>query len=272
LSTPPNDHATQHDSAQTVLYDAQEHVARITLNRPDQRNAMTHGCVATLRDHLARAKADDSVRVVVLQGAGDDAFCAGFDLAEVRGTNDFLSNHYSRGAFASIFQDLWQLGKPTVARVQGWALAGGFGLALGCDVLIASEKARFGAPEINVGMWPHMITPVMTRSMPPKVALELVMSGRIVASSEAQRLGFVNQVLPHQELDSSVDEYVESLTKKSPAAMKFGRDTFYSAWDMPAADALSLFRAAITVSSHTEDAAEGIAAFLDKRAPTWSGR
>ena len=149
-------------------------VARITINRPERRNAMSWGVMTALRAALAAAKADPEAKVVVLTGAGDAAFCAGADLGAmgggVHGAGDgvgdgFLATHEARGVLADVFDDLWHLGKPTIARVQGWALAGGMGLALACDLVLASERARFGAPEINVGLWPYMITvPLLSAS------------------------------------------------------------------------------------------------------------
>ena len=256
-----------------VLYELSAAAARITINRPDRRNAMSWEVMRGLRQALAEAKADQEVRVVVLQGAGDQAFCAGADLGGMAGgESGFLALHESRGVLASIFEDLWSLGKPTVARVQGWALAGGFGLALACDMVVASERARFGAPEINVGLWPHMITVPLVRSMPPKKALELMLTGRQVGAAEAERLGFVNRVVAHEDLDGAVDELVAELASKSPAVMKLGRSGFYSVWDMEAQEALTHLHALLTLNTQTEDAAEGIAAFLEKRPPRWSGR
>jgi enoyl-CoA hydratase/carnithine racemase len=183
-----------------------------------------------------------------------------------------LSVHEARGVLAEVFGALWQLGKPTVARVQGFAMAGGFGLALACDLVVASEQARFAAPEINVGLWPYMITVPLVRSMPPKQALELMLTGRVVDAAEGQRLGFVTRVVPHAELDGAVSELAETLAAKSPAAMKLGRDAFYAVWDMAAPEALAHLHAMLSLTTQTEDAAEGIAAFLEKRAPHWQGR
>jgi enoyl-CoA hydratase len=167
---------------------------------------------------------------------------------------------------------MWGLGKPTVARVQGWAMAGGLGLALACDLVVASDRARFGAPEIDVGLWPYMITVPLVRSMPPKKALELMLTGRVVDAAEAERLGFVTRVVAHHELDTAVDELARTLAAKSPAAMRLGRGAFYAVWDMAAEDALAQLHAMLTVTAHTEDAAEGISAFLEKRQPRWTGR
>jgi enoyl-CoA hydratase len=261
-----------------VLYDHSAGVARITINRAERRNAMSWGVMTGLRDSLAVIKADPDVRVVVLTGAGDEAFCAGADLGAMGGTghgsadDGFLDRHQSRGVLAGVFQDLWHLGKPTIARVQGWAMAGGLGLALACDLVVASDRARFGAPEINVGLWPYMITVPLMRSMPPKKALELMLTGRVVAADEAERIGFVTRVVPHGGLDAAVDELAASLASKSPAVMKLGREAFYGVWDMAATDALQHLHAMLTLTNQTDDAAEGISAFLEKRPPQWTGR
>jgi len=164
------------------------------------------------------------------------------------------------------------LGKPTIARVRGYALAGGFGLCLACDLVVAADDAQFGTPEINVGLWPFMITVPLVRSMAPKIALELMMTGRRVDAQEAQRIGFVTRVVAVDELDAAVGELAATLAAKSPSIMKLGRDSFYAVWDQSADDALRLLHPLLTVTSNTEDAAEGIAAFAEKRAPVWKGR
>jgi enoyl-CoA hydratase/carnithine racemase len=260
-----------------VLSDHAGAVARITINRAERRNAMSWGVMTGMRQALAEAKADPDVRVVVLTGAGDKAFCSGADLGGMSesghdGADEgFLARHGSRGVLAALFGDLWHLGKPTIARVQGWAMAGGMGLALACDLVVASDRARFGAPEINVGLWPYMITVPLTRSMPPKKALELMLTGRVVDAAEADRIGFVTRVVPHDELDTAVDELAATLASKSPAAMSMGREAFYGVWDMAATDALPHLHAMLTLTNQTDDAAEGVGAFLEKRPPRWTG-
>lgn len=247
------------------------HVATITIDREERRNALSWEVVRALRAALAEAKTDHDVRVVVLTGAGDKAFCAGADLGGMAGA-DHVALHESRGELAELFRDLYALGKPTVARVRGYALAGGFGLALACDLVVAAEDAQFGTPEIDVGLWPFMITVPLVRSMPPKVALELMMTGRRVSAAEAQQLGFVSRVVPVDELDAAVAEVTATLASKSPAIMKLGRDSFHAVWDLAADDALRLLHPMLTVTTQTEDAAEGIAAFNEKRSPVWKGR
>ncbi|HXX90264.1 MAG TPA: enoyl-CoA hydratase-related protein [Acidimicrobiales bacterium] len=259
--------------ANVVLSEQRDGVATITINRPERRNAMSWDVMRGLRAAVSRAKEDDEVRVVVLTGAGDKAFCAGADLGGMGGHDaGFLDVHDARGELASLMGDLWHLGKPTVARVQGWAMAGGFGLALACDLVVASERARFGAPEVDVGLWPYMITVPLTRSMPPKKALELMLTGRVVDAAEAERIGFVTRVVPHAELDGAVAELAATLAAKSPAVMKLGRDSFYAVWDQAAGDALALLHTMLTLTTQTEDAAEGMTAFLEKRPPSWRGR
>ena len=259
----------------TVLYTVRDGVARIAINRPDRRNAMSWEVMRGLRRGLEATAADPSVRVVVVAGEGDKAFCSGADLGAMSGGGDeggFLAVHHARGELASVFDALWSLGKPTVARVQGFAVAGGFGLALACDMVVASERARFGAPEVNVGLWPYMITVPLVRSMPPKKALELMLTGRVVDAEEADRLGFVTKVVAHDRLDAEVDELAATLAAKSPAVMKLGRDAFYAVWDMAAPEALAHLQAMLTITAQTEDAAEGMSAFLEKRSPQWHGR
>ncbi|MCU1358142.1 MAG: enoyl-CoA hydratase/carnithine racemase [Acidimicrobiales bacterium] len=258
------------DEGNELLVDVADHVATITINRPAKRNALSWALMGRLREAVADAKADPAVRVLVLTGAGDQAFCAGADLAGMADGASYGDLHDARGEMARLFRALWELGKPTIARVRGYALAGGFGLALACDLVVASDDAVFGTPEIDVGLWPHMITVPLTRSMPPKKALELMMTGRRVGAVEAERIGFVNQVVSPADLDAAVATLAATLRAKSPVALKLGRDGFYGAWDLAAEDALRLLHPLLTVTASTEDAAEGIAAFRAKRPPRWS--
>ena len=255
-----------------VLYAVESGVACVTINRPDRRNAMSYGVMQGLRDAVASAKADDAVRVVVLTGAGDRAFCAGADLGGIAENAGAAAAHDGRGLLASLFRELWALGKPTIARVRGYALAGGFGLALACDFVVAADDAQFGTPEVNVGLWPYMITVPLLRSMPAKKVLELQMTGRRVDAAEAERIGFVTRVVPVDELDGAVDELAGSLASKSPLVLRWGRDAFYRVLEMDGDDALDYLQGMLTVHTQSEDAAEGVAAFAEKRTPEWKGR
>lgn len=253
-------------------YRASGGIARVTINRPERRNALSSDVLTGLRDAFATARSDDEVRVVVLTGAGDTAFCAGADLGAMVGESGAIAAHDGRGIFADVLRDLWALGKPTIARVRGYALAGGFGLAMACDLVVAADDAQFGTPEINVGLWPYMITVPLLRAMPARVALDLMMTGRRIDAKEAARLGLVSRVTGVDELDSTVDALAEELAAKSPVAMRLGRSSFFRAVEMHADEALDYLQSQLTVTSLSDDTAEGVQAFLEKREPRWRGR
>ena len=257
--------------AAELLYDVHDAVATLTINRPERRNALSWDVISQMRTRFGEAKDDPAVRVVVVTGAGDKAFCAGADLGTMADGAGFLELHEGRGGLAALFQEMWALGKPTIARVHGYALAGGFGLALACDMVIAADNATFGTPEIDVGLWPYMITVPLMRSMPPKKALELMLTGRRVDAAEADRLGFVTRVVPVAELDAAVGDLAATVAAKSPAIVKLGRDSFYEVWDRSAAEALALLHPLLSLTTLTDDAQEGIAAFAQKRPPQWRG-
>jgi enoyl-CoA hydratase/carnithine racemase len=254
-----------------LLVDTVDGVTTLTINRPEVHNALSWSVVSELRAAVASARDDAATRVVVLTGAGEKAFCAGADLSGMAAGAGYAELHDGRGELALLFRDLWELGKPTVARVRGWCLAGGFGLALACDLVIAADDSRFGTPEVDRGLWPYMITVPMLRSMPPKVALELQMTGRRVSAEEAASIGFA-RVVPVDGLDAAVAETAGALAAKSSSVLKLGRDAFYAVWDQAAGDALRLLHPMLTVHTGLEDASEGLAAFAEKRTPVWSDR
>jgi enoyl-CoA hydratase/carnithine racemase len=248
-------------------------VSWVVIDRPERRNALSWPLVRELRAVLAAVRRDEAVRVVVLTGAGDRAFSAGADLdGMTAGERGVVGAHDDRGELAELFRDLWELGKPTIARVRGYALAGGFGLAMACDLVVAAEDAVFGAPEVAVGLWPFMITVPLLRAMPVKVALELMLTGRQVDAAEAARLGFVTRVVPVDRLDEEVENLARQLAARPPLAVRLGREAFYRALDLPADDALAYLQALLGLLAGTEDAAEGLRAFRERRAPLWQGR
>ena len=254
-----------------LLVDTHDGVTTLIINRPEVHNALSWSVVAELRAAVDAARSDASTRVLVLTGAGEKAFSAGADLSGMAAGAGYADLHDGRGQMALLFRSLWEVGKPTIAKVRGWCLAGGFGLALACDLVVAADDARFGTPEVDRGLWPYMITVPMLRSMPPKVALELQLTGRRVGAEEAARIGFA-RVVPAADLDAAVAETAAGLAAKSSAVLRLGRDAFYAVWDQAAGDALRLLHPMLTVHTGLEDAAEGLAAFAEKRDPVWNDR
>jgi len=249
-------------------------VARLTMNRPDSRNSLNPALIAALIEAFDRLAKDDSVRVIELTGAGDKAFSAGGDLSGqgLGGGDGMLVGHLGRARFAELLRAIRDAGKPVVAVVQGHALGGGFGLALACDLVIAVDDATFGTPEINVGLFPMIILAVLLRNVPRKKLLELILLGDRVSAAEALRWGMINEAVPRAELRAAADRYLQKLAQKSPVSMKLGRDAFYRVADLPFDAALDYLNSQLTLNLMTEDAMEGMAAFIQKRPPEWKGR
>jgi enoyl-CoA hydratase/carnithine racemase len=253
-----------------VRYQVEGPVARVTIDRPERHNAMSFQVMSELAEAFDAARDDDEVRVVVLTGAGERAFCAGADLGGIGSNAGPTRMHEARGGPAALFKALWHLGKPTIARVRGYCLAGGFGLALSCDFVVATEDSTFGAPETDIGLWPYQITIPLIRSMPPKVALDLMLTGRKVKAPEGERMGFVSRLVGPDDLDPTVDELAATLAAKSAVVTRWGRDSFYRVLDMAGEEALDYLHAMLTVATHTDDATEGLTAFAEKRQPKWT--
>jgi enoyl-CoA hydratase len=259
-------------SLEQVLLAMDGRIATITLNRPDQRNPLSGTMLRDLVAAFRWAQDEPEVRVVVLSGAGDRAFCAGADLGSFDAEMTDLERHRSRDLFVELFTVMADLGKPIVGRINGHALAGGLGLACSCDVLVSTDTATFGTPEINVGIWPMMIQAILARNIPRKVLLEMEMLGDRWTATQMQTLGVINRVVPHDQLDAAVNEITERLARKSPVAMRLGRDSFYRQQDMDFHAALDYLQSQFTLVTLSDDAKEGIKAFLEKREPDFKGR
>ncbi len=255
----------------SVLYGVEGAVARVTINRPDRRNAINPEVVRGLTNALGSAAGDKDVRVVVLTGAGEKAFCAGADLGGLT-SDSRVDQHWQRAEVGRLLSTMRTSRLPIVARLNGHALAGGFGLMLGCDFVVAAETAEMGTPEINLALWPFMITAVLQRDIPRKVALELMMTGRRMSADEAHRWGFVNRVVSPDQLDKAVDEIVDEIVSKSPLILALGKRSFYRAEDMAFDDSIDYLAGMLTVCLESEDTIEGVTAFLEKRKPEWKGR
>lgn len=254
-----------------LRYEAGDGRATITIDDPDRHNPLTNETMRGLTEAVRRAAADDDVRVIVITGAGERSFSAGGDLSG--GFVDApLADHAARGALADLFRTLRRCAKPVVARVNGHALGGGFGLAAACDVVVAAESATLGTPEIGIGLWPMMITAVLLPLVPRRPLLEMMLTGRRLSASAARDLGVVSHVVDPEELDAVTDEIVAQLLARSPAALALGKQAFYAVADMDLDSALDHLQGGLTAIAMTEDAAEGIAAFGEKREPEWRGR
>jgi enoyl-CoA hydratase/carnithine racemase len=211
--------------------------------------------------------------VVVLRGAGERAFCAGADLEELlhHATLDESRAHFD--GVARVITAMHRLRVPVIARVSGFALAGGMGLAVAADFTIAAESAVFGLPEIGLGLLPLVVSaPILRAVGSRKVLLDLVLTGRRVDAREARQLGLVSRVVPDAKLDDEVAELARTLAGFSPVALRLGKEAIYAACEMPYEKALRHLRETIVLAHRTEDAREGIRAFFEKRKPQWKGR
>jgi enoyl-CoA hydratase len=256
-----------------VRYEPRGAAVWLTIDREDRRNALADDVIEGLLEGLARAAGDDDVRVVVITGAGERAFCAGGDLAgNLAPDRGRAESHERRGRVAVLLRALSDHPRPVIARVNGVALAGGFGLMLACDLAVAADDVEVGTPEINLGLWPYMVSAVIARNVPRKIALEMMLTGRRFKASEAERWGMVNRLVPRAELDAAVDELAAALSKKSPLILRLGKESFRRMQDMAFDDALSYLNSMLTVNLESEDVAEGVGAFFAKREPQWKGR
>lgn len=258
------------DVATEVDYTLVGPAARVTINRPDRRNSMSVRTMKLLVEAFERADSDPACRVVVVTGAGTDAFCAGADVSDFRGrerSTAELRDQY--GAFLHLSEAMLALGKPTVAVVNGVALGGGCALSLLCDLTIASETARFGLPEVKLGLFPMIVLPMLLRTVGRKKAFEIVYFGAMIDAAEAVRIELVNVVVPPDDLWRTVDKWVERLARMSGPTLRLGREAVLAMDGMSYAQALEYGRSIGSVVMTSPDAQEGIKAFLERRRPAW---
>ncbi len=254
-----------------VRYEVSEGRATLTIDQPHRRNPLSVDTLEELLTGTRRALADPAVRVVIYTGAGDRAFCAGADLDG--GIFDApVGMHRQRGALADLFRLMIRGGKPTIARVNGHALGGGFGLMCACDIVICVEDAKLGTPEVRVGVWPMLISAVLARTIPRRPLLEMMMTGRLLTPTEALELGAVSRVVRRDQLDQEVSDTAAALQARSAAALQLGKEAFWMIGDLGVDAGLDFLSGGLTATLLTEDAQEGIAAFVEKRAPVWTGR
>jgi len=250
------------------LYSVDNHVARMTINRESKRNAITPDTITNFLTALEDAKKSDDVRVICLTGAGEKVFCAGADLSKTMNKdNTAIFKNY-----AKLISTLATFPKPTVARVNGHCLAGGIGLMLGCDIVITKQSATFSTPEVNVGLFPMMIGALIFQNVPRKKAMEMILLGKKMSAAKAMEIGLVTRIVPEKNFDAQVESVLTALCQKSPLGIELGKQAFAKAEDMPLEDAVQMLAGKLEEVAATQDAKEGIAAFLEKRQPIFSGK
>ncbi len=248
-----------------ILYHAEAGVARITLNRPEKRNALNQSLVETLRESLLRSAHDPVVKVVVISGAGSD-FCSGADLSGLDRTAEegVMAHLGTARAMADVFLAMRHHPRPVVAMVRGRALAGGCGLATACDLIVASDTAQFGYPEVKIGFVPAMVMAILRRSISEKRAFELIATGEILTASQAHAMGLINRVYPNAEFDERAEEYIARLASNSASAVALGKNLLYHMDGMTFDQALEDGVHGNALARMTEDARRGIERFVKK--------
>jgi enoyl-CoA hydratase len=256
-----------------VRYDQDdEGVVTLTLDSPKTRNALSDMLLDQVLTGLERARDDDSVRVVVLTSSHERIFSAGGDLKAFASDVPVLTKYAALDRFPRLFQLIGGLGKPVICAANGDVLAGSFGLALACDLVIAKEGVRFGCPEINVGVFPFMISALIYRNIDRIKANELMMLGEPIDAAEALRLNIVNKVVAAEDFDAEVHRWARAIAAKSPLLMRMGKNAIDATRDMALPEALSALRSQLALAFTTEDIAEGVTAFTEKRPPVWKMR
>ena len=247
-------------------------IAYVSLDSPATRNALSDALLDQLLEALEQARDDGAVRVVVLTSSHDRIFSAGGDLKAFASDVPTIEKFAGLDRFPRLYQLIGGLGKPVICAANGDVLAGAFGLAMACDLVLAKDSVRFGCPEINVGVFPFMISALIYRNVDRLKANELMMLGDLISATEAERLGIVNKVVSAAEFDETVLNWARRVSDKSPLLMKLGKDAINATRDMALPEALDALRSRLALAFTTEDIVEGVTAFREKRSPSWHMR
>ncbi len=251
-----------------LLYRVEGNIAHFIINREQQRNALSLEAISLFLKYLNEAEKNEAVRAILITGAGNKAFCSGADLGSA-GKGEIQEGFQN---YARLLKRLTGYPKPIVAKINGYCLAGGMGLMLACDIVISRDDTKFGTPEVNVGLFPMMIGALIYRNVLRKKAMEMVLLGEKLSSAQALEMGLITRVLPPEKLDEEVEQTLNSLAGKSPIGIKIGKEAFYAMADMPFEKAVDFLSAKIAEVAATEDAKEGITAFIEKRKPVFKGK
>lgn len=243
--------------------------AYLILDDPRRRNALSDALLDELTQALARGAADPNVRVIVLTSSHSRIFSSGGNLDGFTDTRPAITKYFGLNKFPDLFRRLTTIGKPVICAANGDVLAGALGIALACDLVIAKESARLGCPEINVGAFPFMISALIFRATGRLVGNELLMTGRLFSAAEAAEAGLVNRVVPDDDFDDAVQTWVATIAEKSPLLLGLGKKALAATRDLPLDAALDYLQAQLGLAFTTEDLAEGVRAFQEKRPPVW---
>ncbi len=256
---------------QHLLVQKKDGIATLVINRPEVRNVLTGEMYKGLAEYLYDLDQDNEVSVIIIRGAGEKAFCAGSDV------NYFLNKtvlerqkHF--GNVAELMQAPARIGKPVIAAVRGYALGGGCALAATCDLSIATEDSLLGIPEVEIGIFPMTITPVIIRRVGVHRALEIMILGERMKAPRAAEIGLINKVVAEKDFEEEISRWATKLAAATPVAVRMGKSAFYNCLDMEYFKAIKYLGNMMAINASSEDCAEGISAFFEKRKPRWKGR